>query len=87
MRSEVLEVTLASGETVSGLFAACYVMSLGAGAGMAHLFMVVAGGLAQRGVATLRYQVPAHAKGFEATRPTDGSASDGCRWPNPLAVA
>jgi predicted alpha/beta-hydrolase family hydrolase len=36
---------------------ACYVLAHGAGAGMAHPFMVaVADGLAERGIATLRYQ-------------------------------
>jgi hypothetical protein len=51
--------------TVSGLLqgpakaSACYVLAHGAGAGMAHPFMAaVAGGLAERGVATLRYQFP-----------------------------
>jgi hypothetical protein len=38
---------------------ACYVLAHGAGAGMAHPFMAaVANGLAERGVATLRYQFP-----------------------------
>ena len=38
---------------------ACYVFAHGAGAGMAHPFMAsVADGLAERGVATLRYQFP-----------------------------
>ena len=38
---------------------ACLVLAHGAGAGMAHPFMAqVASGLAQRGVATLRYQFP-----------------------------
>jgi predicted alpha/beta-hydrolase family hydrolase len=36
---------------------ACYVFAHGAGAGMTHTFMgAVAGGLAERGIATLRYQ-------------------------------
>jgi predicted alpha/beta-hydrolase family hydrolase len=36
---------------------ACYVFAHGAGAGMTHAFMgAVAGGLAERGIATLRYQ-------------------------------
>jgi hypothetical protein len=50
---------------VSGLFdtpkpaRACYVMAHGAGAGMSHPFMAaVAVGLAERGIATLRYQFP-----------------------------
>ena len=38
---------------------ACYVFAHGAGAGMAHPFMAdAAGGLADRGIATLRYQFP-----------------------------
>ena len=38
---------------------ACFVLAHGAGAGMAHPFMAsVAQGLAERGVATLRYQFP-----------------------------
>lgn len=37
----------------------CYVLAHGAGAGMTHPFMVaVADGLAERGMATLRYQFP-----------------------------
>ena len=38
---------------------ACYVLAHGAGAGMTHPFMAaVAAGLAERGIATLRYQFP-----------------------------
>ncbi len=38
---------------------ACYVLAHGAGAGMAHPFIsAVADGLAERGIATLRYQFP-----------------------------
>lgn len=38
---------------------ACFVFAHGAGAGMAHPFMsAVANGLAERGIATLRYQFP-----------------------------
>jgi len=38
---------------------ACYVLAHGAGAGMTHPFMTaVATGLAERGIATLRYQFP-----------------------------
>jgi predicted alpha/beta-hydrolase family hydrolase len=50
---------------VSGLLQApaeprcCYVLAHGAGAGLAHPFMTnVAAGLAERGIATLRYQFP-----------------------------
>jgi len=40
----------------------CYVLAHGAGAGMAHPFMAsIAEGLAERGVATPRYHVPARA--------------------------
>jgi predicted alpha/beta-hydrolase family hydrolase len=60
-------VTFSAGGTqqVSGLLElpgrarACLVLGHGAGAGMAHPFMeAIAGGLAERGVATLRYQFP-----------------------------
>ena len=54
-----------AGIRVSGLLQvpehprACYVFAHGAGAGMAHPFMAaVAADLAQRGIATLRYQFP-----------------------------
>ena len=43
---------------------ACYVFAHGAGAGMAHASMeAVAAGLAERGIATLRYQFPYMEKG------------------------
>jgi predicted alpha/beta-hydrolase family hydrolase len=52
-------------QRVSGLLQAppdaraCYVLAHGAGAGMAHPFMAaIADGLAERGIATLRYQFP-----------------------------
>src|SRR2546426_8205105 len=52
-------------QRVSGLLQApsearvCYVLAHGAGAGMAHPFMAaIANGLAERGIATLRYQFP-----------------------------
>jgi predicted alpha/beta-hydrolase family hydrolase len=60
-------VTIAIDDTqrVSGLLQAppdaraCYVMAHGAGAGMAHPFMAAAAnGLAERGIATLRFQFP-----------------------------
>src|SRR5438270_8482609 len=47
---------------------ACYVMAHGAGVGMRHKFMTeVAHGLAERGMATLRYQFPYMERG--AKRP------------------
>src|ERR1043165_5784298 len=58
-----LTITLAEGQHVSGLLnapakaRACYVLAHGAGAGMAHPFLgAIAAGLAERGIATLRYQ-------------------------------
>ena len=66
MRACPQPVTIAvDAERVSGLLQAppdaraCYVVAHGAGAGMAHPFMAaIAAALAQRGVATLRYQFP-----------------------------
>jgi predicted alpha/beta-hydrolase family hydrolase len=61
------QVTIEVGETqtVSGLLLrpkrpfACYVLAHGAGAGMTHRFMTnFANGLADRGMATLRFQFP-----------------------------
>jgi len=58
------------GVRVSGLLQqpagarACYVLAHGAGAGMQHPFMAaITAGLAQRGIATLRYQFPYMEKG------------------------
>jgi predicted alpha/beta-hydrolase family hydrolase len=60
-----LAITLADGQQVSGLLQvpgearACIVLAHGAGAGMGHSFMAaVANGLAERGIACLRYQFP-----------------------------
>src|SRR5947208_6748360 len=67
MKAMAQPMTIAVGEAhrVSGLLQvppeahACYVMAHGAGAGMTHPFMAsIANGLAERGVATLRYQFP-----------------------------
>jgi uncharacterized protein len=67
MSSAPQPVTIDVNETsrVSGLLSsppgarACYVLAHGAGAGMNHPFMsAIAEGLAERGVATLRYQFP-----------------------------
>ena len=56
-------ITLGDNDHVSGLLQApsnaraCYVLAHGAGAGMTHPFMAaIAQGLAERGIATLRYQ-------------------------------
>jgi hypothetical protein len=49
---------------------ACFVFAHGAGAGMTHSFMqTVAAGLAERGVATLRYQFPYMEKGSRRPDP------------------
>jgi predicted alpha/beta-hydrolase family hydrolase len=49
---------------------ACYVMAHGAGAGMAHPFMAaVAAGLAERNIATLRYQFPYMERGGKRPDP------------------
>lgn len=63
--TDPVSIVVESGEQVSGLLQAppdaiaCYVLAHGAGAGMTHAFMgAVADGLAERSVATLRYQFP-----------------------------
>src|SRR5882757_9676711 len=49
---------------------ACYVLAHGAGAGMRHASMeVIASGLAERGIATLRYQFPYMEKGSKRPDP------------------
>src|SRR3989441_6628698 len=60
-----VSITVNDAQRVSGLLQAppearaCYVLAPGAGAGMAHPFMAaIANGLAERGIATLRYQFP-----------------------------
>ena len=62
---ELLSFSVDGGPRVSARLAlppaarACYVLAHGAGAGMEHPFMsAVAAGLAERGIATLRYQFP-----------------------------
>jgi predicted alpha/beta-hydrolase family hydrolase len=63
--AEPVTIEVDAAHRVSGLLwappraRACYVLAHGAGAGMTHPFMhLVAAGLAERGVATLRYQFP-----------------------------
>jgi predicted alpha/beta-hydrolase family hydrolase len=60
-----MTINVKEGQRVSGLLQApqearaCYVLAHGAGAGMTHPFMAaIAKGLAERGIATLRYQFP-----------------------------
>lgn len=68
--SDPVSISLAGGETVSGLFLlparpkAVYVLAHGAGAGMRQRFLEAAAeGLAKRGIGTLRYQFPYMEKG------------------------
>ena len=71
-----ISITVNDGTRVSGLLQtpprarACYVLAHGAGAGMHHPFMVaVAAELAQRGIATLRYQFPYMERGSKRPDP------------------
>jgi len=68
--ARTLTIAVDATRNVSGLFdaprgaRACYVVAHGAGAGMSHPFMAaVAKGLAERSIATLRYQFPYMEKG------------------------
>lgn len=65
VRPQALSIALDDQRQVSGILLApsdarvCYVLAHGAGAGMSHPFMTaIANGLAERGIATLRYQFP-----------------------------
>ena len=81
MRSPVTDakpvtISFDDGTRVSGLLQApknaraCYVLAHGAGAGMKHAFMAaVANELAERGIATLRYQFPYMEKGGKRPDP------------------
>jgi predicted alpha/beta-hydrolase family hydrolase len=76
--TETQKLTIEAGKsaTVSALLIAprdaraCYVFAHGAGAGMMHSFMnAAAEGLAERGIATLRYQFPYMEKGGKRPDP------------------
>src|SRR5262245_63881434 len=61
--SQSVTINVSDAQRVSGLLdvpskpRACYVLAHGAGAGMTHPFLAAfASGLAERGIATLRYQ-------------------------------
>jgi predicted alpha/beta-hydrolase family hydrolase len=65
LSAQKVGIEVDAGRRVSGLLElpadarCCYVLAHGAGAGMAHSFMAsVAAGLAERRIATLRYQFP-----------------------------
>jgi predicted alpha/beta-hydrolase family hydrolase len=69
-------IEVGAGRRVSGLLQrpagakCCYVLAHGAGAGMAHPFMAaVAAELAERGIATLRYQFPYMEQGSKRPDP------------------
>ena len=71
-----LTIRLSETETVSALLClpqnarACYVFAHGAGAGMNHSFLTsVSSGLAERGIATLRYQFPFMERGSKRPDP------------------
>jgi uncharacterized protein len=68
--AQSLRIEIGPDAAVSGLLTrpaqprACYVFAHGAGAGMTHASMeAIAAGLAERGIATLRYQFPYMEKG------------------------
>ena len=74
--AQALKIETADKTTVSALLLrpeparACYVLAHGAGAGMTHKSMeAVAAGLAERGIATLRYQFPYMEKGSKRPDP------------------
>ena len=76
MDAEPIRIALADGSSVSGLWqapataTAALVLAHGAGAGMTHRSMAaIADGLAERGVATLRYQFPYMEKGGKRVDP------------------
>src|SRR5258708_9562950 len=70
INAQKLDIEIGNAASVSGVLTqppkarACFVFAHGAGAGMTHPFMAaIAGGLGERGVATLRYQFPYMEKG------------------------
>ncbi len=76
MDAEAIRIALPDGSSVSGLWqapagaTAALVLGHGAGAGMTHRAMATtANGLAERGVAVLRYQFPYMEKGGKRTDP------------------
>jgi predicted alpha/beta-hydrolase family hydrolase len=76
MDSEPITIAIDGAAPVSGLWlappapSACLVLAHGAGAGMTHRSMAAtAAGLAERGVATLRYQFPYMQKGGKRVDP------------------
>jgi uncharacterized protein len=75
-KQQSLTIAVDEERSVSGIFQepaeprACYVVAHGAGAGMTHRFLAaLADGLAERGVATLRFQFPYMERGSKRTDP------------------
>jgi hypothetical protein len=82
VNAEKLQIKIDKADPVSALLMkppqtrACYVFAHGAGAGMAHASMeTIAAGLADRGMATLRYQFPYMEKGSK--RPDSPAVAHG----------
>jgi predicted alpha/beta-hydrolase family hydrolase len=76
LKSDELKFAVGSAGSVAALLLhppkprACYVFAHGAGAGMRHASMeAIAAGLAERGIATLRYQFPYMEKGGKRPDP------------------
>ncbi len=75
VRPKAVSISVGTGQ-ISGLLLAprdaraCYVLAHGAGAGMTHAFMTAAAeGLAERGIATLRYQFSYMEQGLKRPDP------------------
>ena len=101
-RAEPVTIAVDDAVSVSGLLQApqkaraCYVLAHGAGAGMRHRFMTaVANGLAERGIATLRYQFAYMEGGSKRPDPPKlahavvraAVAEAGRRWPKLALIA
>jgi predicted alpha/beta-hydrolase family hydrolase len=87
--AERIDIAIPDGDRVAGLLEApskplaAYVLAHGAGAGMEHPFMSrVARGLAERGIATLRYQFPYMERPLVAHAAVRAAVAEAARrWP------
>jgi hypothetical protein len=100
MGAEAVTITIEDAGTASGLWqappspSACLVLAHGAGAGMTHRSMAAtADGLAERGVATLRYQFPYMERGGKRVDPPPiahaavrAAVAEGARRAGPLPL-
>lgn len=75
-KTQAIQISIGESEPISGLLQrpskprACFVLAHGAGAGMTHPFLAsVADGLAERGIASLRYQFPYMERGSRRPDP------------------